>query len=121
MVLNYLMMRLLAMSPILFLLNDATTLDELQERLLDINEQIQSIQATADAEKRDLTEEEATQMDGLFNEFEAVETEINRRKRIQAQTDKLAQSMGRQTDPNPIDDGIDRGGDDVPQNRAAKP
>lgn len=120
MVFNYLMQRLLIMSPFLFLLNDVTTLDELQERLLDINEQIQALQATADAEKRDLTEDEAEKMDGLFDEFEAVETEINRRQRIQAQTEKLAQSLGRQTDPNSIDDGIDRP-DATPQNQSARP
>ena len=84
---------------------------ELRENLLDINEQIQSVQAKADAEKRDLTEDEEKLVNQLFNQFEEVEAEIERRDRIQAQTDRLRQSVGRHTEPqNP-----------EPQNQPAAP
>jgi HK97 family phage major capsid protein len=83
-------------------------LEALQDRLLDLNEQAQSIQAAADAEKRDLSDEESRSLDAIFAEFEHIEAEIARRNRINAQSNKLRQSMGRQTEPQ----------DPQPQNRA---
>ena len=47
-------------------MNDATTLEDLHEELLDLNEKAESIQACADAEKRDLTEDEQGEIDGIF-------------------------------------------------------
>ncbi|MCK9504707.1 MAG: phage major capsid protein [Porticoccaceae bacterium] len=92
--------------------NDDTFRDEkleaLQDRLLDLNEQAQSIQAAADAEKRDLSDDESRSLDAIFAEFEHIEAEIGRRNRINAQSNKLRQSMGRQTEPQ----------DPQPQNRA---
>lgn len=74
-------------------------MQELKDRLLDLNEQIQTVQAKADAENRDLTEDEATQTNTMFADFERTEGEIERRDRIQAQTDKLRQSHGPQAEP----------------------
>lgn len=75
-------------------------MQDLKDTLLDCNEQIQTVQAKADAEKRDLTEDEEKQIDTLFAQFEATEEEIKRRERIQAQTDKLRESAGSQSEPN---------------------
>ena len=85
-------------------------LESLQDRLLDLNEQAQSIQAAADAEKRDLSEDESKKLDAIFSEFEHVEAEIERRNRINAQSDKLRESLGRQTEPQDVQ----------PQNREPK-
>jgi HK97 family phage major capsid protein len=74
-------------------------IQELRDSLLDINEQTQVIQAQADAEKRDLLEDEQKSLDTLFARFEATEDEIERRERINAQTSKLMESAGRVTEP----------------------
>lgn len=74
-------------------------IDELKSSLLDFNEQIQSIQALADSETRELTDDEEKTIKVLFNQFESTENEIARRERILSQTAKLMQSQGRQTSP----------------------
>ena len=74
-------------------------IQDLRDNLLDINEQIQTIQAQADAEKRDLTEEEETASKELFSKFDKIESDIERRQRIDAQTKKLSDSLGRKTEP----------------------
>lgn len=77
---------------------DADAIDTLKESLLDLNEQITVVQATADAEKRALTEDEEKQVEGLFAQFEAVEEDIERRERIIAQQERLAKSFGPKAD-----------------------
>jgi HK97 family phage major capsid protein len=77
----------------------ADAIESLQERLLDIQEHATSIQARADAEARDLTEEEQTELDGVFASFEEVEAQIERRNRIAAQAEKLTASLGRKVVP----------------------
>lgn len=78
-------------------------LKELNDQLLDLNERAQSIQAAADADKRPFTEEEQTEVDGIFAKFEQIEAEIERRKAISAQTEKLMQSQGRKSEPQAVD------------------
>ena len=72
---------------------------ELQDKLLDLNERAQVIQATADAENRPLTDDEDRELNSVFTAFDATEEEIRRREAISAQTSKLMQSAGRQTEP----------------------
>lgn len=84
---------------------------ELRDQLLETNERVQTIQATADAEARQLSEDEEKEMKGLIAKFEATENEIDRRELILAQTAKLTQSAGRKTDPQRPE----------PQNRAEDP
>ena len=72
---------------------------DLRDSLLDLNEQVQTIQAGADGEKRDLLEDEDDAINDLLAQFKKVEKEIERRERIDAQTDKLMQSAGRVTEP----------------------
>lgn len=81
------------------LMADGVTVEQ-QDRLLELNEEAETLQATADAEKRDLTEEEQGKVDSIFAEFKKVEGDIARRERIEAQGKKLAERMGRRTDPN---------------------
>ena len=77
-----------------------TPIEELQDRLLDLQEQAQTIQAKVDAEKRDLNEEEQAELDTIFATFEETEAQIERRQRIAAQAKKLQETVGRQTEPN---------------------
>jgi len=62
-----------------------------------------TIVATADAESRELTVEERTQLDELAAEFDRIEGEIDRRTRAQAQFDALNASRGRQAVSDPIE------------------
>ena len=74
-------------------------MQELKEVLLDLQEQMESLQARADAEKRDLLEDEEKDIKSLMNRFEEVENDIDRRERMNAQATKLSARLGRQTDP----------------------
>lgn len=81
----------------IYVLN-AITVQELTDRLLELNEQAEAIQSRADAEKRNLTEDEETEVRAIFAEFERVELDIKRREKIEAQANKLAQRVQRQTE-----------------------
>ena len=78
---------------------DADTVEALKEQLLDLNEQVQAVQATADAEKRELTEDETKEVDAIFAKFELIEQDIARRDKIDAQKARLAASMGPKSTP----------------------
>jgi HK97 family phage major capsid protein len=82
---------------------ESETIKNLKDSLLDIQEQIQAMEAHAEAEGRDLTEDEDREMRSLFSQFDAVSEQIERKERIEAQRAKLAQSVGRQTEPNPTE------------------
>ncbi|MCK5445920.1 MAG: phage major capsid protein, partial [Rhodospirillaceae bacterium] len=68
-------------------------IQDLKENLLDFHEQIQTIQALADSEKRDLTEDEDKSITGLFAASKDTEDEIDRRERIENQTTKLRETL----------------------------
>jgi len=79
-------------------------IQELRDELLDLNSRAQTIQATADAEKRALTEDEQKELDVVFAKFGQLEEEIERRERISAQTAKLLEGQGRKVEPQaPVD------------------
>lgn len=68
------------------------------EKLIQLkNERAQSIWQTAEAEKRDLTEEEAHQLDAILTEFEATFDKV---RDIEAQIE--APKPRRKTDPDPL-------------------
>jgi HK97 family phage major capsid protein len=75
------------------------TIEQLRARLVELNETGKAIQAKADAEKRELTAEEQTEIDAVFGEFEQVENDIKRRERLAAQDDRLGESRGRVVPP----------------------
>src|SRR5262245_30020948 len=66
------------------------------------------ILAKADTEKRDLTVEEGKELDDLAAEFETLAKQIERRERSLAQAAVLKTGRGRQTEPEPIVEPIDR-------------
>ena len=67
-------------------MNQEAKLTDLADSLVAINESIQSIQAKADSERRDLSEDEAREMDDLFADYDRTEAELERRKKVAAQT-----------------------------------
>lgn len=83
-------------------------IQDLKDKLLDLNEQATSLQAFADSESRELTEEESKRMDEIFADFRHTEEVIERRQRIESQRAKLSESVGRQLQPE----------DPAPQNQA---
>src|SRR4051812_38645990 len=74
-------------------------IEQLRARLVELNETGKAIQAKADAEKRELTPEEQTEIDAVFAEFEQVENDIKRRERLAAQDDRLGETRGRVVPP----------------------
>lgn len=97
--------------------NDTITIDQLNDRLLDLNEQVEAIQAKADAESRPLTEDEEADTLKLFDEFREVEKNIERRERINAQSAKLQQRLGRQTDPEGDGEGAPQASGQAPRKK----
>lgn len=82
----------------------ADAIEKLQERMLDLQEEAQNIQARADAEARDLTDDEQKDLDRIFASFEEVESNIERRNRIAEQASKLTANLGRKVKPEVEDD-----------------
>lgn len=79
---------------------------DLEDRLFDLNERAQAILATAEAEKRDLTDEERKEFDGLIDDAKEAEADIDRIKAFEARTvnlqaisDRLNEGNGRVTEP----------------------
>lgn len=68
--------------------------DGLRGELLELSEQTNTIQAKADGEARELTEDETKEVDRLMARFEAVETEIERREKMINQAVSLTESFG---------------------------
>lgn len=96
------MAALAAMAGAAIVVNDGTTIDSLKARLGELHETSKAIQAKADAEKRDLSVDEAKELDACMREFEEVEASIQRRERILAQEDRLGAPQSRAAAPNPV-------------------
>lgn len=71
------------------------TIEELKARLVELNETGKAIRAKADAEKRDLSGDEQTELDSVMNEFDGIEVDIARRDRLANQENRLSASAGR--------------------------
>lgn len=84
------------------LLGEVTNLDTLKARLTELHDISAGITAKADAEKRDLTVEEQTELDSVMNEFDSVESDIKRRERIANQATRLAEPEPRRTPVNQV-------------------
>ena len=91
--------------PRMAFFNDAVTpdrLEELRDHLVELGQQMNNIQNTADAEKRDLNSEEKQQLFDLLADFDVAEEEIGRRQEILNVNARLAEPAGRQVDPAPV-------------------
>lgn len=90
---------------------DAATVEDLQNRLLELRDSANNLQAAADAEHRSMTEDEQAEVAKIFAAFEEVEADIARRQQLDAINARLAtpnQALTRQTpaqqtanDPDP--------------------
>ncbi len=77
------------------------TIEELKVRLEDLNNQAHEIRVTAEGEKRDLTGEEAVNLDGILAAFDRTKADIDRLDKLSNQTDILKTGKGRKTESNP--------------------
>src|ERR1700739_1243568 len=78
-------------------MNDGNTLQQLRDRLVELNGQTVTIQAAADAAKRDFSDDETSQLDVLFADIERTKAQIVRRERIEDNNAALASATGRKT------------------------
>lgn len=95
------------------------TIEELRARLAELQESAKAIQATADAEKRDLKPEEETELEANIAEFDKIELDIKRREKVAGQEARLAASAGRKAAPNVV--ATDKDGDGVKGKRLEVP
>lgn len=90
------MVEMLAVQFAMFLRNDITeTLEMLQNKLIELKDAANNIQARADAEKRELTGDETKEIEEIFASFENVEADIARREQINAINAKVSAPAGR--------------------------
>jgi predicted phage gp36 major capsid-like protein len=85
----------------------ADPVEDLQARMLDLQEQATSIQARADAESRDLTEDEQKELDGIFAKFDELDAQLQYRNNIEQRHAKLTETLGRRVKPDSSDDDDD--------------
>lgn len=81
--------------------NEPVNLDTLQERLFDINQQMTDIINTAEAEDRELSEDDLENLEGMRADFKRCEKQIEAIKNVLKQQQKLREGMGRKTEPEP--------------------
>ncbi|WP_052736108.1 phage major capsid protein [Aquincola tertiaricarbonis] len=100
---------------------DTVTIESLQDRLLELKDQANNIQSRADAEARDLTEDEQREVEGIFAQFEATEADIERRQRLDQINNKMATPQPRRTTPEPLatDEGEGAGNQPAARQRQA--
>lgn len=86
-------------------------IETLQQRLLDLNQKSIDIVNKAQAEERDLTDEEQAELEKVDGDYKAAKRQLDHLERIESQTAQLQAGAGRKTEPNPI----------APQNQAPTP
>jgi hypothetical protein len=78
--------RVVLVEPVRFrIFNDGNILQTLKNSLVSLNEQAVEIQASADADKRSFSPEEASELDGIFANIDFIKAEISRRERAGGQ------------------------------------
>lgn len=75
-------------------------IDELRQKLIDLNEQSQNVIQAAQADERDLTEEDNDKLEALDVEYKNVKRQIKNIERVESQHFELTESSGRKTDPD---------------------
>lgn len=81
------------------------TLEEMQNRLIELSQNANNIKARAEAEKRDLSDDERKDLDQIFAAFEELEADIDRHQQLEQINAKINKPAGRQAEPNAGGDG----------------
>ena len=82
---------------------ESVSIEELMARQMDLSNKTMTLQEQIDAEKRQPTAEEAALMKDYCDEFDAIQADIDRRERMNAQAAHLQGSMGRTVPAEPVD------------------
>lgn len=72
----------------------SVSIHDLQVQQAELSNRAQTLQALADAESRELTAEEAAEVDSIMDEFNGLQVNIERRQRMQDQANMLQASNG---------------------------
>lgn len=75
-------------------------LEQMQNRLTELGQNANNIKSLAAAEKRDLTEEERKDLDGIFAAFEELSADIERHEQVEAMNARIAAPTGRRSEPD---------------------
>jgi HK97 family phage major capsid protein len=93
----------LAIPPNMYFFADDPVISAARQRQQEVVEASTTIMARAEAENRDLTASERTEVEGLANEFDGLEAQVSLRERVAAQNALLSSPRARATDPDPIE------------------
>lgn len=91
-----------AVSAGLRIFNATITLDDLNDKLIELTKAAKGVQARADAENRPLTADEQADVTQIFASFSDTEAEIDRRKSILEMEAKMGAPNGRKTEADPV-------------------
>lgn len=89
-----------------FVFADGTEkIQALREEIAELVEHAKAIQDKADAEKRDLYDDEEKETNSIYDRVERAQAEIKRREKLLSLDDRMSQGTGRRTTPEgPTDD-----------------
>lgn len=76
-------------------------IQDLLDRQRDLLDGMNAVQAKADEEQRDLTDDEAEHIENAMGELETIKADIARRERLEQLNASLGQPRGRKADPEP--------------------
>lgn len=114
-------MLLAAATPFARVFMEAVTVESLEDRLVELNLQMETLLAKAEGENRLMNDDEQRTYGQLETEFANVDEQITFKRNAAARAQRLQRGTGRQTNPNPLGgDGDGDGGAD-PQNRNDDP
>lgn len=94
-------------------------LEKSRTRLSEINNELKAIIAKAADDNRELTREEASDIDRLSNDFDLLKADIDRVEKINEQTDLLQTGRGRRSQAEPLTQLEGDGAGDVTVTRTA--
>src|SRR4051812_16442452 len=84
-------------------MDKAVSMDQLNQKLVDLAAQAKVIENTADAEKRSLSDDDINRITQITNAFSSVEQEIESRKSTAAMEARLAVPQPRMTKPADVE------------------
>lgn len=90
----------------------ADKIEEIEQRMAEIVAQCDAIQAKADGANRGLTDEETKAVTELYDEFERLDVDLDRRKKQQNMANKTNAGTGRKSDPGQPGSGQPKGSGD---------
>lgn len=79
----------------------AASLEDMQNRLIELSQNANNIKARAEAEKRDLNDDERKDLDQIFSAFEELSADIERHEQLEAINAKVSTPVARKVEDAP--------------------